>query len=89
MDRTRTGVPPLTLAAVGVLLLLVAATGVERAAAHTYHTGECPSVEPMSGFDIHQVKAANACALSAFRTHVLIAFVRTEHSALSTRIPVC
>lgn len=23
---------------------------------HTYHSGECPSVEPMSGFDINQVR---------------------------------
>lgn len=22
---------------------------------HTYHTGQCPSVEPMSGFDMKQV----------------------------------
>lgn len=22
---------------------------------HTYHSGECPSVEPMQGFDIKQV----------------------------------
>lgn len=23
---------------------------------HTYHSGECPSVEPMSGFDMKQVR---------------------------------
>lgn len=23
---------------------------------HTYHTGNCPSVEPMAGFDMRQVR---------------------------------
>lgn len=40
-----------SVVAIGALLmLLVVGTG-----AHTYHTGECPSVEPMSGFEMRQV----------------------------------
>lgn len=47
----------LSVVVVGLLLL---AAGGRHTEAHTYHTGECPSVEPMSGFDMSQVKGSLA-----------------------------
>lgn len=38
-----------------VLLVLL----FQYAQSHTYHTGGCPSVEPMAGFDIKQVNLLN------------------------------
>lgn len=39
----------------GVISLLVIVGFVSNSNGHTYHTGQCPSVEPMSGFDMKQV----------------------------------
>lgn len=43
------------------VVLVIVASAFSRTAAHTYHTGECPSVEPMSGFEMRQVSGKDRC----------------------------
>lgn len=41
---------------VSFLVVLFVFAVSDKSDAHTYHSGECPTVEPMSGFDMSQVR---------------------------------
>lgn len=46
---------------------------------HTYHSGECPSVEPMSSFDMHQVSFIYN-TLFVHTPHIIIHEFYKEHN---------
>lgn len=50
--------------ATGLAVVLMAIVG-HQIEGHTYHTGECPAVQPMEGFDMRQVGKCSIKSLAS------------------------
>lgn len=46
----------ITVVVVAFVAVLAIAGRMPSVLGHTYHTGSCPSVEPMAGFEMRQVR---------------------------------